>query len=88
MKTNINIRTDSEIKAQAMEILANLGLDMSTVVNMLLHQIVIKKSVPFEITTNSEPIKKHKPIFGCMKGEIWTSPDFDEPLQEFTEYME
>jgi len=23
---------------------------------------------------------------GSMKGEIWVSPDFDEPLEEFAEY--
>ena len=25
--------------------------------------------------------------FGCMKGKIWMSPDFDEPLEDFKEYM-
>ena len=24
---------------------------------------------------------------GCDKGRIWISPDFDEPLQEFKDYM-
>jgi hypothetical protein len=24
---------------------------------------------------------------GCMKGEIWMSDDFDEPLEDFKEYM-
>ena len=26
--------------------------------------------------------------FGLLKGEIEMSPDFDEPLKEFREYME
>jgi hypothetical protein len=26
--------------------------------------------------------------FGCMKGKIWMAPDFDEPLEDFKEYME
>jgi len=30
--------------------------------------------------------KKKKPIFGCAKGEIYISPDFDEPLKDFKEY--
>lgn len=25
---------------------------------------------------------------GSLKGKIWMSPDFDEPLDEFKEYME
>ena len=26
-------------------------------------------------------------IFGALKGQIWMSDDFDEPLEEFKEYM-
>lgn len=25
--------------------------------------------------------------FGSLKGKIWMSPDFDEPLEDFKEYM-
>ena len=25
--------------------------------------------------------------FGCMKGKIWMSVDFDEPLEDFKDYM-
>jgi hypothetical protein len=26
--------------------------------------------------------------FGALKGEIWLAPDFDEPLDDFAEYMQ
>ena len=25
--------------------------------------------------------------FGALKGQIWMAPDFDEPLDDFAEYM-
>jgi len=25
--------------------------------------------------------------FGCLKGRIWMSDDFDEPLEDFKDYM-
>lgn len=25
--------------------------------------------------------------FGCLKGRIWMSPDFDELLEDFKEYL-
>ena len=28
-----------------------------------------------------------KNLFGAFKGKIWMSPDFDEPLEEFKDYM-
>ena len=31
--------------------------------------------------------QKHKPQFGCAKGSFVLSPDFDEPLDDFKEYM-
>ena len=31
--------------------------------------------------------QKHKPRFGCAKGSFVLSPDFDEPLDDFKEYM-
>lgn len=29
-----------------------------------------------------------RPVFGSAKGKYVLSPDFDEPLEEFKEYME
>jgi len=26
--------------------------------------------------------------FGCLKGKIWMAPDFDEPMEDFKDYME
>ena len=37
--TTINLRVDSEVKEQAAEILATLGLTLSEAFNLLLHQV-------------------------------------------------
>lgn len=29
-----------------------------------------------------------RPRFGCLAGKIWLAPDFDEPLEDFREYVE
>ena len=82
--TNINIRIDSEIKAKAQDILASLGLDMTTAINIFLRQAIRQEGIPF--TISNEPFKK-VPKPGCMKGKIWMADDFDEPLEDFKEYM-
>ena len=43
--------------------------------------------IDFLIKKNKKEIKKKKPKFGCAKGQIYISPDFDEPLDDFKEYM-
>lgn len=51
---NMSIRTDSELKAQAEEILEQLGLNMNGTINMLLKQIVRDKAVPLSLSLSSE----------------------------------
>ena len=49
-KTNMTIRTDTDIKKQAQVLFANLGLDMSTAVNMFLRQAILHQGLPFDIS--------------------------------------
>jgi len=46
---SINVRVNSEVKEQAEQILASMGLTLSETFNMLLHQINLKKAVPFKL---------------------------------------
>jgi DNA-damage-inducible protein J len=51
--TSISIRMDSELKEQSEQILSQLGLNMTSVVNMLFHQIVRERAVPLSLSLNS-----------------------------------
>ena len=58
-KVNMNIRTDSEIKAQAERIFTELGMNMTTAINLFLRQAVRQNGIPFELkldTPNAETI--------------------------------
>jgi len=83
---NINIRVDGDVKSKAQDIFAALGLDMTSAVNIFLRQVIRKNGVPFELVVESFSPRK-TPKLGCMKGKIWMSDDFDEPLEDFKEYM-
>lgn len=48
-KTFLQVRTDEKDKEQASVILEELGTNLSSVVNMLLKQIIMTKSIPFEV---------------------------------------
>jgi DNA-damage-inducible protein J len=47
--TNLNIRTDKEIKDQAERIFAELGLSMTTAVNMFLRSAIREHGIPFTL---------------------------------------
>lgn len=47
--TNLNIRTDKEVKNRAEEIFKELGLNMTTAINMYLRATVRENGIPFEM---------------------------------------
>lgn len=51
----VSARVQSDIKAEAEEIIKNLGIPVSVVINSLYRQIIYKHGVPFELTVPAEP---------------------------------
>lgn len=51
---NMSIRTDSELKAQAEQVLSQLGMNMTSTINMFLQQIVRDRAVPLSLSLSSE----------------------------------
>jgi DNA-damage-inducible protein J len=51
--TNINIQLDKKLKEQAESLFSELGISMTTAVNIFLRQSVIQQKIPFEITLNT-----------------------------------
>ena len=49
MTTPTQVRIDSDIKKQASDLFATLGLDMSSAVNLFLHQCVLRGGIPFNV---------------------------------------
>ena len=47
--TPTQIRIDADIKKQAMDLFSSLGLDMSSAVNLFLHQCVLRGGLPFSV---------------------------------------
>ncbi|MDR0446232.1 MAG: type II toxin-antitoxin system RelB/DinJ family antitoxin [Oscillospiraceae bacterium] len=94
--TNINIKTDAAVKAQAQRIFESIGLDMSSAVNLFLKQTVRANDLPFVVGSSylragesreALPQVRRKPLYGCAKDKIWIAEDFDEPLEDFRAYM-
>mgnify|MGYP004588016851 FL=1 len=50
--TTMNIRVDSDIKNNAKKIFAELGMDLTTAVNIFLRQSIREHGMPFELKLN------------------------------------
>lgn len=57
--TNLNIRTDKDIKDAAEKIFNELGMNMTTAINIFLRQTIRTNGIPFDLklgTPNAETV--------------------------------
>lgn len=48
-KTSMSIRLDSDVKEQAQQVFSNLGMDMTTAINIFLRQAIQYQGLPFDV---------------------------------------
>lgn len=63
---NINIRIDSEVKANAEAVFANIGITPTAAINLFYKQVIRTKSIPFELKAD---IPNKKTIFALDEVE-------------------
>ena len=70
----INVQGDSKDKEPATSILKELGLNMSTFVNMAIKQLIKNDGIPFEVTNkpNKELLKAIKEGEDILNGKVNT----------------
>ena len=71
--TNLNVRVDANLKRESDLLFKNLGLNMSTAINMFLTKCVNTSSIPFEISSPkpSKNLKKAlKEAENISKGKV------------------
>ena len=70
---NMSIRMDTELKKQAEAMFSDMGLNMTTAMNMFLRQVVRQGKIPFEIATdipNAETVVAIKEMDDMLSGKI------------------
>ena len=55
---NVLARVEPDVKEKAEAIMAQLGIPVSVVINMLYKQIIMTKSIPFSLSIPAEPIAR------------------------------
>jgi len=112
-QTNLTVRIDENIKREAEILFNNIGLNMSSAVNIFFRQAIREQAIPFELkpydglsgvagsvasensgnkpspeTNEANKAKMSRAdMFGCMRGKFKMADDFNEPLEDFEEYM-
>ena len=90
----VQARTPEEVKMKANTILEQLGLNMSTYINMALNQLIMKRGIPFSVELPPAPdevnadkmtaVQFHEEIMrGVADIESGNSRDVDEMYRDF-----
>ncbi len=65
--STFSVRVDSVLKTEVEKCLADMGMSMSTAINIYLRQIARQKSIPFIIT--SAPLPNRETLEAIAEGE-------------------
>lgn len=57
-KTNLTLRIDSDVKANATRILNALGMSLNTATDIFYRQVIQHSGLPFSVKLDEEPNKK------------------------------
>jgi DNA-damage-inducible protein J len=64
--TNVNVRVDEDLKRQAEYVFSELGMNLSTALNLFLHSAVRYGGIPFDLRIHPKP----PGLEGMSKAEI------------------
>lgn len=81
--TSMNIRMDSEVKKQAEELFSEIGMNMTTAINIFLKQAIRQNGIPFELKINVPNEITKKALIDAENGVDMYGPyDTVEDLME------
>ncbi len=73
----VQVRMDAELKKQAEKALKSMGLNMSTAINLFMHQVANQGKIPFEITAANTPNAETRKTINDVRNGKNLSKSFD-----------
>lgn len=74
LTTNLNIRLDRQVKEQAEAVFTELGMNMTTAINLFLRACIREHGIPFDLKLEMEDTTKR---FGVAQGKLQVPDDID-----------
>lgn len=81
--TSMTIRMNKDVKRQAQQLFSELGMDMTTAVNIFLRQAILYRGLPFEVSLNTPNMTTLRAMDDTVAGKEMKGPfDSVEALME------
>jgi addiction module RelB/DinJ family antitoxin len=78
----IQVRVDAELKRQAEELFADLGIDAPSAIRLFLKQAVSKNGIPFPITRPEKELKKFTGVTPSMRNPFHVGENYRKYSKE------
>ena len=81
-QVNINVKTDKKLKLETEEVLKEMGMNLTTAINVYFRTIVRRKEIPFKISTKegdkfySEEYQNY--LYNIAQGENYVTKTISE----------
>ncbi len=85
MSSTITVRVDEKIKKEANNIFKEIGLDMSTAINVYLKQVIRSNGIPFPVSADVPNAVTIKAIEDAERGQLTTFSSIDELMEDLND---
>ena len=82
MTSTITVRVDENVKKEAGRVFKNIGLDMSTAINVYLKQVIRSNGIPFSLSADIPNEVTLNAIKEAEKGEMASFSSIDELMED------
>jgi len=69
-KSNVNVKIDADVKELAIQLLARMGLDQTTAIDMFYRQIITERRLPFQPTAPPTPDERLAKLYSPKTSQL------------------
>jgi len=85
MGSTITVRVDDSVKKQAADIFKEVGMDMSTAINVYLKQVIRSNGIPFPVSADIPNAVTLQAIEEAEKGEMVSFSSIDALMEDLND---
>lgn len=85
MSSTITVRVDEKVKKEAGHIFKEVGMDMSTAINIYLKQVIRSNGIPFPVSADIPNEITLKAIKAAEEGEMASFSSIEELMEDLND---
>ena len=85
MSSTITVRVEEKVKKEASNIFKEVGMDMSTAINIYLKQVIRSNGIPFQLSAEIPNEVTMRAIMAAEKGDMASFSSIDELMEDLND---